>query len=78
MRVDCVDSRPRRLQGLSGVAGGGSVAVVVVVVVVAAVDFPWSGSTSPESGAGAGVSDVCGFFTTVLLLLLSMGRGQEG
>ena len=59
-------------------AGGGSVAVVVVVVVVAAVDFPWSGSTSPESGAGACVPDVCGFFTTVLLLLLSMGRGQKG
>ena len=59
-------------------AGGGSVAVVVVVVVVAAVVFPWSGSTSPESGAGADVPDVCGLSTTVLLLLLSVGRGQEG
>ena len=81
MRVDCVDSRPRRLPGFSGVAGGGSVAVVVVVVavvVVAAMVFPWSGSASPESGAGAGVPDVCGLSTTVLLLLLSVGRGQEG
>ena len=53
MRVDCVDSRPRRLPSLSGVAGGASVTVVVVVVVVivvvAAVVFPWSDSTSPES-----------------------------
>ena len=65
-------------QAFSGVAGGGSVAVVVVVVVVAAVVFPWSGSTSAESGAGAGVPDVCGLFTTVLLLVLSVGRGQEG
>ena len=56
----------------------GSVAVVVVVVEVAAVVFPWSRSTSPESGAGAGVPDVCGLSTTVLLLLLSVGRGQEG
>ena len=56
-------------------AGGGSVAVVVVV---AAVVFLWSGSTSPESGAGTGVPDVCGLSTTVLLLLLSVGRGQEG
>ena len=61
-------------------AGGGSVAVVVVVVavfVVAAVVFPWSGSTSPDLGAGAGVPDVCGLSNTVLLLLLSVGRGQE-
>jgi len=60
------------------VAGGGSVAVVVVVVVVAVVVVPWSGSTSPEFGAGAGVPDVCGLSTTVLLLLLSVGPWQEG
>ena len=45
---------------------------------VAAVVFLWSGSTLPESGAGTGVPDVCGLSTTVLLLLLSVGRGQEG
>ena len=59
-------------------AGGGSVAVVVEVVVVAAVVFPWSGSTSPESGDGTGVPDVCGLSTSVLLLLLSVCTGQEG
>ena len=64
--------------GFSGVAGGGSDAVVVVVVVVDAVVFSSLGSTSPESGAGAGVPDVCGLSTMVLLLLLSVGRGQEG
>ena len=53
-------------------------AVVVVVVVVAAVVSPWLGSTSPESGVGAGVPDDCGLCTTMLLLLLSVGRGQEG
>jgi len=56
------------------VAGGGSVAVVVVAAVV----FHWSGSASSESGAGADVPDVCGLCTTMLLLLLSVGRGQEG
>ena len=53
-------------------------AVVVVVVEVAAVVFPWSRSTSPESGAGAGIPGVCGLSTTVLLLLLSVGRGAGG
>ena len=40
LEVDCLDSRPRRLPGLSGVAGEDSVAVLVAVVVVAAVVFP--------------------------------------
>ena len=40
--------------------------------------FPWSGSTSPESSDGGGVPDVCGLSSSVLLLLLSVGRVQEG